>query len=106
MEVEQRYVIKFFSDEGMPTVQIVARFRQHYGEGGLSRTQMCFWIKEVKRARTDLDTTASPGRQPDEGFAAVIAGKLDADPHLSAGKHPQSLAIAASTVCRYMTEVL
>jgi hypothetical protein len=29
MEVEQRYVIKFFSDEGMPGVQIVERLRQH-----------------------------------------------------------------------------
>jgi hypothetical protein len=28
MEVEQRYVIKFFSDEGMSGVQIVERLRQ------------------------------------------------------------------------------
>jgi hypothetical protein len=30
MEVEQRCVIKFFSDEGMPGVQIVERLGQHY----------------------------------------------------------------------------
>jgi hypothetical protein len=39
MEVEQRYVIRFFSNEGMPGVQIVERLRQHYGEDALSRTQ-------------------------------------------------------------------
>jgi hypothetical protein len=39
MEVEQRHVIKFFSDEGMPGVQIVARLRQHYPEGTPSGTQ-------------------------------------------------------------------
>jgi hypothetical protein len=39
IEVEQRYVIKFFSDEGIPWVQIVERLRQHYGEDALSRTQ-------------------------------------------------------------------
>jgi hypothetical protein len=36
MEVEQRYVIKFFSDEGMPGFQIAERLRQYYGEDALS----------------------------------------------------------------------
>jgi hypothetical protein len=99
MEVEQRHVIKFFSDEGIQGVQIVKRLRQHYGENALSRTQVYFWINEVKRGRMDLNTIKSPGRGHDESFAAVIAGKLDADPRLSARKLAQSLGIAASTVC-------
>jgi hypothetical protein len=106
MEVEQGHVIKFFSDEGLPGVQIVECLRQHYGKDALSRTQEYFWINEAKRARTDLSTIASPGREPDESLAAVIAGKLDTDPHFSARKLAQSLGIAASTVCRYLTEVL
>jgi hypothetical protein len=96
MELEQRYVIKFFSDEGMPGVHIAKCLRQHYEEDALSGTQMYFWINEVKRARTDLDTAASPGREPDESLAAVIAGKLDADLRFSARKLTQSLGIAAS----------
>jgi hypothetical protein len=106
MEIEQRYVIKFFPDEGMPEVEIVARLRQHYGVCVLSRTQVDFWINEVKPGRTDLKTIVSPGREPDEGLAAVIAGKLDVDPCLSARKLAQSLGIAGSTVCRHLTEVL
>jgi hypothetical protein len=106
MEVEQCRVIKFFSDEGMPGVQIVERLRQHYDEDALSPTQVYFWIKELKPRRTDLNTVASPGREPDESLAAVIARKLDADPHFSAGKLAQSLRIAASAICRYLTEVL
>jgi hypothetical protein len=106
VEVEQRYIIKFFSDEGMPGVRIIGRLRQHYGEDALSRTQMYFWINEVKRGRTDLNTIASPGREPDESLVAIITGKFDANPHFSARKLLQSLAIAASTVCRYLTEVL
>jgi histone-lysine N-methyltransferase SETMAR len=105
MEVEQRHVIKFFSDEGTPGVQIAERLRQHYREDALSRTQVCFWISEVKRRRTDLNTIASPGREPDKGLAAVTARKLDADPHFPVGKFAQSLGIAALTVCRYVTEV-
>jgi hypothetical protein len=106
IEGEQRYVINFFSDERMPGVQIVERLRQHYWDDALSRTQVCFWINEVERGRMDLSTVASHGREPDESLAAVIAGQLDADPHFSARKLAQSLGIAVSMVCRYVTEVL
>jgi hypothetical protein len=106
MELEQRYAIKFFSHEGMPAVQIAERIRQHYGEKDLSRTQVYFWVNEVKWGTTDLNAIASPEREPDESLAAVIAGKLDADPHFSARKLAQSLEIPVSTVCRYLTEVL
>jgi hypothetical protein len=36
IEVEQCHVIKFFSDEAMPGVQIIERIRQHYGQGACS----------------------------------------------------------------------
>jgi hypothetical protein len=90
----------------MPGVQVVERLRQHYGEDALSRTQGYFWINEVKRERTDLNTIASPGRKPDESLAAVIASELDSNPHFSARNPARSQAIAASTVCRCLTEVL
>jgi hypothetical protein len=64
-----------------------------------------FWINEVKRGRTDLNTIAGPGSEPDESLAAVIASELDADPHFSARKLAQPLGIATSTVCPYVTEV-
>jgi hypothetical protein len=65
-----------------------------------------FWINEGKWGRTDLNTIASPGREPKESLAAVIAGKLDADPHFSVRRLAQSLGIAASKVCQFLTEVL
>jgi hypothetical protein len=76
------YVINFFTDKGMPAVEITSRLRDHYGEDALSRTQIYFWINEIKRGRTDLNNIANPGREPDEGLAGVIAAKLDAGPHL------------------------
>jgi hypothetical protein len=45
-----------------------------------------FWINEVKRGRTDLNTIANPGKESDEGLAADITGKPNADPYLSAIK--------------------
>jgi DNA-binding MurR/RpiR family transcriptional regulator len=87
-------------------VKIVERLKPHYGKDMLSRTHVCFEINEVQWRRTDLKTIASPGREPEEGLAAVIAGKPDGDPHFSAAKLAQSLGIAASTVYRYLTQVL
>jgi hypothetical protein len=52
-----------------------------------------FWIKEVKRGRTGLNTIASPGRELGETLAAVITGKLEADPHFSTRKLAQSLGL-------------
>jgi hypothetical protein len=98
-EAERHCLVKFFSDEGMPGVQIVARHIQHYGEGALSRTQVYYWINKIKRGRTDLNTIASPGTEPDESYAVVIVDKFNTDSNLSARKHAQSLGIAGSTVC-------
>jgi hypothetical protein len=67
-------------------VQIVEHLRQQYGEDTLSQTQVYFRINEVKRGRPDLNTIASPGREPNEILAAVVPGKLDADPRFSARK--------------------
>jgi hypothetical protein len=106
MENEQHYFVKFFCNKVIPGIEIVARLRPHYGEGALPRTEVYFWINELKLGRTDINTTTSPERDPGEDFTAVIAGKIDANPRLSARKLAQSLGIAASTVCRYSTEVL
>jgi hypothetical protein len=106
MEVEQGDVIKFFPGEGMPVVEIISRLRDHYEEDVLPRTQIYCWINEIKHARTDINNITSPGREPEEGLAGVIAAKLETGPHLSARKLAQSLRIAASTICHCLTEVL
>jgi hypothetical protein len=49
MEVEQPYVIKFLADKGTPGVKIVSRLRNYYGVHARSRTQVYWWINEVKR---------------------------------------------------------
>jgi hypothetical protein len=104
--VEQRYVIRFFTDKGMPAVDIISLLRDHYGEDALSRMQIYFWINEIKRGKTDFNNSASRGRGPDEDFAGVIPAKLNADPHLPARKLAQSLRIADSRVCLDLSEVL
>jgi hypothetical protein len=57
------------------------------------------------RGRTDPNTIAGPGREPDEGDSAVIARKLSTDPHISAWRPTRSLGIVTSRSCRCLTEV-
>jgi predicted transcriptional regulator len=45
-------------------------------------------------------------KELNEGLTAVIASKLNGHPHLTTRNFAQSLGIAASTVCRYLTEIL
>jgi histone-lysine N-methyltransferase SETMAR len=105
MEIEQRYVIKFFVEEGTPSPMILDVISRHYKEKALHRSAIYGWIAEVKRGRTDLSTISSPGRTPDEGLAAAIARKHEKEPRLSARGIARSLEISHETVCRYLSEV-
>jgi hypothetical protein len=44
MEVEQRYAIKFFVEEGVKGVEIIDRLNKHYDRDALQRTQVYHWI--------------------------------------------------------------
>jgi hypothetical protein len=44
-QVEQRSVVIFFSDEDITPLEIVQQLREHYEEGALSQSQVCYWIK-------------------------------------------------------------
>jgi hypothetical protein len=64
MAVEQPYVIRFFSDEGIPGLRIAERLRQHYGEDALSQTEVYFWINEVKRGKRTFTSSQAPEESP------------------------------------------
>jgi hypothetical protein len=72
MEVEQRSVIKFLADEGTPGIEIVSCLRNHDGEHAHSRTQGYWWINEIKRERTDLNTIAVPEEIPMKDLVAFL----------------------------------
>jgi transposase len=106
MEVEQRYVIKFFFEEGMKAQEICDRLQNHYHENALKLSAVYKWIGEVKCGRNDLSDLEKPGRLPDESLDPVIAARYEMDPSCLARKIARSLGIALSTVCRCFTEVL
>jgi hypothetical protein len=50
MEIEQRYVIKFFIDEGMKSFDILMCLHKHYDSHVFSRSTLYFWIDEARRS--------------------------------------------------------
>jgi hypothetical protein len=73
MEIEQRYVIKFFIDEGMKSLDILMRLHKHYCPRAFSRFTLYFWVSETRRGRTDISKIPGLGKTPDEDLATVIA---------------------------------
>jgi transposase len=106
MEVEQRYIIKFFVEEGMNGTEIINTLKNHYGPDALKQNQVYYWINEVNSRRKDLSNIPSPGRASDEGLDDCIAKALAEDPHLSARKIAKALHISTFTVRHHLTNSL
>jgi hypothetical protein len=72
IEVEQRYVTKFFVEERMNGVEIIDRLSKHYGGDALQRTQVYYWIKEVKLGERIFQKSRHwKGRQMRESMTAL-----------------------------------
>jgi hypothetical protein len=91
---------------GHSVLKMLTMFKDHYGEGAMSRSEVYKWIRDIMRGRTDLETIASPGRTPDEGLSEVIRHRIEAGPHLSAREIAHSFGIATLTGCHHLRSVL
>jgi AraC-like DNA-binding protein len=92
--------------EGMKGVRIIDRLNEHYGGDALQRTQVYYWIGEVKLGTRDLSNVSRPRRAPDEGLDDCIAKALEKDPHLSTKKIARALNISSTTVQNHLTNSL
>jgi hypothetical protein len=93
MEVEQRSVVKYLSDEDISLLEIVHLPREHYGDVALPLSQVYHWRRQMKLARTDLVNTMIPIRAPDETVTTVFSNKIESVPHLSARKLAYSMVL-------------
>jgi hypothetical protein len=98
MEVELRYVIKFFGEEDMKGVEITDKLNKCSDGGTFQRTQVCHWIKEIKSGRKDLSKALPTGRGPDEGLDDCIANSLKENPRFSTKKIVKALNSTSTTV--------
>jgi len=96
--LEQRYVIKFFLAEDRQPLEILGILQNHYGEDAMSKSQLYYWVGEIRRGRTDLHDAPSPGRTPDEGIVDAVARRLADDPNSSTRQIARSMKVSLSTV--------
>jgi hypothetical protein len=106
MEGEQRCFNKLFVEKGMKGVETIDRLHKYYGRDALQRTQVYYWIREVKSGRKDLLNISPAGSALDEGLYHCIAKGLKEDPHLSTRKIAKALNISSATVRNHLTKSL
>jgi hypothetical protein len=70
--VWQRYIIKFFVEEGMKEMEITDRLNNHYDRHAIQRTQVCYWIKDVKSGRKVFETSRCLERHQMRGQMSVL----------------------------------
>jgi hypothetical protein len=60
--------------------------------------QICYWIKQLKCGRKELNNIPSPGRTPDKGILLAVQRMLREDLFLSANAIARTIHFAAKTV--------
>jgi hypothetical protein len=52
--LEKRHVIRFLVKNGIQPKEIPDRLRNIYHEAAMKKTQVCFWVRTVRRSRADF----------------------------------------------------
>lgn len=103
--LEQRYCIKFLHFQGHPGNEIVEQLNEWYGDKSLCRTQVYFWIAEIKRGRTDLSDAPHPGRPRNTYIDDQILAVIKVNPYASCREIGTMVGSCGATVFRRLTEL-
>ena len=101
--MEQRYVIKFLHLDGYSANEIISKLHDIYSDKALSRTQVYFWLAEIRRGRTDLNDEPRAGRPFNDDLDERIRACIQINPHNSCRCIAAQLGTSGSTVFRHMT---
>jgi hypothetical protein len=93
-------------EEGTKGVEIIDRLNKHYGRDSLQRTQVYYWIKEVKFGSMDLSNIPPPAKAQDDGLDDCIGKAFKKDPHLSTRRTAKALNISSRTVRNHLAKSL
>jgi hypothetical protein len=105
-DLEKRFVIKFFFDEGKKGAEIFRILTEHYGADAPCQTTVKYWVKELKFGRTDLHDLDRPGRPANDDLALAITHLHEEEPTYMARDIARALSIPLSTTCYYLRNVL
>ena len=92
--MEQRFVIKYLLQKQTEVKDIIAELQNVYGLDALSKTQVYYWVNEIKHGRKDLSDAHRPGRPVDEQLIVSIYDRVRDDPFISARMLANDLCLA------------
>lgn len=101
--MEQRYVIKFLQSDGYTASQIIDKLKDIYYTQALNRTQVYYWLAELRRGRTDLNDEPRSGRPPNDDLDDRIRACININPHASCRHIANQIGSRGSTVFRHLT---
>jgi hypothetical protein len=106
MELEQKIIIKFPTNEGLEARQILAKLQAHCGSRAYALRTVRFWIGEVRRGREDLHDEHHPRRPLLDVLDTAILGIIGKSLFESAACLAQTLKISHSAVLHHLHERL
>jgi hypothetical protein len=84
--IEQWCIVKFLFKEGIKHPDIIQRRENVDVDRIMKKTQISFWIAEVRRGREDLSDDEQPGKPSDVDLDEVLAYRLEANPYIMSPK--------------------
>ncbi|KAH0792573.1 histone-lysine N-methyltransferase SETMAR-like protein [Histomonas meleagridis] len=92
--------------KNMRILDIVKELKDVYRDEALSKTQVYFWVKEIKMGREDLNNLPKEGRPIDEQLIVSIQDHLKKEPFSSSRKIALELHVSHDTILRHLTQTL
>ena len=100
--MEQRYFIKCLYLSGETPHQIIEKIAEWFGEEAMHRTQVYFWIGELKRGRQDLSDAPRSGRPKKDEIDIEIKSILDLHPYATIRMIASIVSCSTSTVLNHL----
>jgi hypothetical protein len=102
MEYDQRVIIRFLSNEGIPADEIATSFQAKFAEHAYKLKNIRFWIGEVQFGRQDLHDEIRTGRPPLYDVNAKILAISNKSPFESARSIDERLRVSHAIMVNYL----
>ena len=100
--MEQRYFIKCLYLSGESPQQIIQKISDWFGDDALHRTQVYFWIVELKRGRQDLSDAPRSGRPRKDAIDLEINTILNLHPYATVRMIASIVSCSTSTTLNHL----
>lgn len=102
---EQRYCIKFLMRMGYKPKEIVNQLEDWYQDHSLHKTQVYYWMAEIRRGREDLNDAPHPGRPRELFIDDQILAALRINPYASCRNIASMVGTCGATVSQRLAEM-